>query len=136
MKTTTSNQSLPVALDAMASMSEYPFEVRPLSATEGGGFLIRYTDFKDCVSDGDTLEETLANGRAALADTVAALVSMGLPVPAANQGGVASGKFLARVPKTLHAQLVLRARSEGVSLNTLVLTFLAQSVGIQHTAYA
>jgi len=46
-----------------------------------------------------------------------------------NGGGVASGKFVARVPKTVHAQLATRAKAEGVSLNTLVLTFIAQGLG-------
>ena len=45
----------------------------------------------------------------------------GFPVPAPNGGGVASGKFVARVPKMIHAQLATRAKAEGVSLNTLVL---------------
>ena len=44
-------------------------------------------------------------------------------------GGTASGKFVARVPKTVHAQLTTRAKVEGVSLNTLVLTFIAQGLG-------
>jgi antitoxin HicB len=41
----------------------------------------------------------------------------------------ASGKFVARVPKSVHAKLVARAKAEGVSLNTLVLTFLAEGLG-------
>jgi antitoxin HicB len=36
---------------------------------------------------------------------------------------------VARVPKTVHAQLATRARAEGVSLNALVLTFIAQGLG-------
>jgi len=40
-----------------------------------------------------------------------------------------SGKFVQRVPKTLHAKLAALARQEGVSLNTLVLTFIAEGVG-------
>jgi antitoxin HicB len=50
-------------------------------------------------------------------------------VPAANGGGIASGKFVTRVPKTIHAQLTTRAKAEGVSLNTLVVAFLAQGLG-------
>jgi hypothetical protein len=61
--------------------------------------------------------------------TIAALKAKKLPVPSPNSGGVASGKFVARVPKTVHAQLATRAKAEGVSLNTLVLTFIAQGLG-------
>ena len=72
--------------------------------------------------------------RDALKATIAALKAKKLSVPPPNGGGVASGKFVARVPKTVHAQLAIRARSEGVSLNTLVLTFIAQGLGGTATA--
>lgn len=113
----------------MAKRIEYPFEIRPLSSDEGGGFLISYPDFSDCLSDGETVEEVLANGKDALKSTIAALKAKDLPVPAPNSGGVASGKFIARVPKTVHARLATRAKAEGVSLNALVLTFIAEGLG-------
>ena len=88
-----------------------------------------YPDFAECISDGETVEDAWKNGQDALQATITALESKGLPVAAANSGGVASGKFVARVPKTIHAQLATRARTEGVSLNTLVVTFIAQGLG-------
>jgi antitoxin HicB len=113
----------------MNDLSGYPFELRPLTVDEGGGFLISYPDFSECIADGETVEETIANGRAALAATIATLAARGFPVPAPSSGGVASGKFVARVPKSIHAQLAVRAKAEGVSLNTLVLTFIAEGLG-------
>ena len=113
----------------MNKLTDYPFEVRPLSAEEGGGYLISFPDFAECISDGETVDEAIESGRDALKATIAALKAKKLPVPAANSGGVASGKFVARVPKTVHAQLATRARAEGVSLNALVLTFMAQGLG-------
>ncbi len=113
----------------MRNLADYPFEIRPLSTDEGGGFLIAYPDFSDCISDGGTVDEALKHGQEALQATIATLQAKSLPVPAPNSGGVASGKFVARVPKTIHAQLSTRAKAEGVSLNTLVLTFIAQGLG-------
>jgi antitoxin HicB len=113
----------------MSKLADYPFEIRPLSAEEGGGFLISFPDFSECISDGETVDQALKNGREALKATIAALKARGHQVPVANAGAVASGKFVARVPKTVHAQLTTRARAEGVSLNTLVLTFIAQGLG-------
>jgi antitoxin HicB len=118
----------------MGNLSDYPFEIRPLTAAEGGGFLVSYPDFSECISDGETVEEAIANGRDALAATVAALQAKGFAVPAPNSGGVASGKFVARVPKTIHAQLATRAKAEGVSLNTLVLAFIAEGLGRRESA--
>jgi antitoxin HicB len=113
----------------MAKITDYPFEIRPLSEEDGGGFLVSFPDLAECISDGETIEEALANGHDALKATIAALKAKKLSVPSPNSGGVASGKFVARVPKTVHAQLATRAKAEGVSLNTLVLTFIAQGLG-------
>jgi antitoxin HicB len=40
-----------------------------------------------------------------------------------------SGRFVRRLPKSIHAKLADRAKAEGVSLNTLVLTFIAEGLG-------
>ncbi|MCW5220174.1 type II toxin-antitoxin system HicB family antitoxin [Verminephrobacter aporrectodeae] len=113
----------------MRNLDEYPFEIRPLTPEEGGGFLISYPDFSECISDGETVEEAIANGREALEGMIEALEFFERPVPLPSSGGVASGKFVTRVPKTTHAHLTTRAKSEGVSLNTLVLAFIAEGLG-------
>ena len=68
----------------MAKLTNYPFEVRPLAEDDGGGFLVSFPDFAECISDGETIEEALANGRDALKATIAALEAGQLPVPAPN----------------------------------------------------
>ncbi len=113
----------------MNDLSQYPFEIRPLPSAEGSGYLIPFPDFSDCISDGETPEEAIQNGMDALRETIAALESMSLPVPEPGYGGSYSGKFIQRVPKSLHARLSARAKQEGVSMNTLVNTFLAKSLG-------
>lgn len=113
----------------MAKNLDYPFEVRPLPDKDGGGYFISYLDFADCVSDGATVEEAIANGRRALRETIAALIEAGLQVPVPAGGAAVSGKFVARVPKSVHAKLSSRARAEGVSLNTLVVSLLAEGLG-------
>lgn len=107
--------------------SEYPFEIRPLSLDEGGGWLITYPDLPGCMSDGETPEEAIANGRDALAAWLKAAQESGREVP--RPGDLPSGKFIARIPRSLHARLVARARQEGVSMNALVSAFLAESLG-------
>ena len=114
----------------MKSFADYPFEIRLLSAAEGGGYLISYPDFSECLSDCETVEKAIGNGHDALLATIAA----DLPVPAPNSGGLASGKFVARVQKTIHAQPATRAKAEGGSLNTLLLTIIAEGLGCKHHA--
>ena len=45
---------------------EYPLEIRPLAKDEGGGWLITYSELPGCMSDGETPEEAIANGRDAV----------------------------------------------------------------------
>lgn len=125
-----------------AIVPPYPFEayahiIEPLSAEEGGGFLITFPDLPGCMSDGETEAEAIANGRDAFLCWVSAVADMDktIPSPTFRTAVTAlvelSGKFVQRVPKSIHAQLAARARQEGVSLNSLVLTFIAEGLGRQ-----
>jgi antitoxin HicB len=102
----------------------YPFEVRPLSKDEGGGFAISFPDLPGCSSDGDTPEEAIANGRDALASWLAAAKEFGQEIP--KPFSAVSGRFVQRIPRSLHARLIERAKAEGVSLNTLVVALVAE----------
>jgi antitoxin HicB len=117
----------------MRDLSQYPFEIRPLSEEDGGGFLISFTDFSECISDGETIAEAIENGMDALQETIAALESLNIPVPEPGSGGSYSGKFIQRVPKSIHARLAMRAKQEGVSMNSLVTSILAESLGRRET---
>ena len=72
----------------MAEVNDYPFEVRPLTEEEGGGYLVSFPDFRECISDGESVEEAVTNGRDALAVVIATLKDLGRPVPAPNSGVV------------------------------------------------
>ena len=60
---------------------EYRFTIRPLAADEGGGYLIEFPDLPGCMSDGETVEEALINGRDARSDWIPAMQEAGRPVP-------------------------------------------------------
>ena len=72
----------------MTKLTDYPFEVRPLADEDGGGYLISFPDFAECISDGETVEEALINGRDALKATIAALKAKKLSVPPPNGGEI------------------------------------------------
>ena len=118
----------------MKNLDQYPFEIRPLSEEDGGGYLITFPDFAECISDGESPDEAISNGMDALEETISALESMGLPVPAPNSGGAYSGKFIQRVPKSLHARLATKAKQEGISMNSLVVSFLSEGLGKREVA--
>ncbi len=116
--------------------SPYPFEayahvVAPLSEEDGGGYMITFPDLPGCMSDGDTLDEALVNGRDAFNTWIAVQVDLGrlIPEPTRYNEDGKPVKFVQRLPRSLHASLQARARVEGVSLNTLVLTLIAEGLG-------
>lgn len=74
----------------------YPFEMRLLTSDEGGGWLITFPDLPACMSDGETPEEAIINGRDAACAWLQAAEESGRDVPA--PGGSASGRFTAGVP--------------------------------------
>ncbi len=103
------------------------FEIRPLTREEGGGYLVEFPDYPGCVADGETPEQAMSEGRDALTAYLRTLEALGRPVPAT--GDIYGGQWRQRVPKSLHAALARRAEREGVSLNMLVTTMLAQGLG-------
>ncbi len=102
------------------------FEIKPLSEEDGGGYLIEFPDFPGCMADGATPEEAIHEGRDALLSYKRTLEELGREIP--DHGGAFAGQWRQRVPKSLHGDLVRRAHNEGVSLNTLVTTLLADGL--------
>ncbi|MCD6055136.1 MAG: hypothetical protein K0R12_98 [Gammaproteobacteria bacterium] len=114
-------------------MSEitYPMIIRPLSKEEGGGFLAEFPDLPGCMADGETIEEAIVQAHDALDSWLATAKLHGDPIPSSSSNY--SGQWRMRVPKSLHAALALRAKQEGVSLNMLAATLLAEGLGHRET---
>ena len=113
------------------SEPEYRFAVRPLTEEEGGGYLVEFPDLPGCKSDGETIEEAIANGEDAKRCWIAAMKEAGRPIPRPSVDPLEgySGKWQLRAPKSLHRRLAERAKREGVSLNTFAVTLLAEGLG-------
>ena len=107
------------------NFEDYAINVSPLPSEDGGGFMASIPDLPGCIADGATIDEAIAEARDAFnAWTTAEREDQGsLPQPKTY-----SGQFLQRIPKTLHMRLARRAASEGVSLNQVAATFLAEGM--------
>src|SRR5665213_1420287 len=108
------------------NLDAYQFTVRPLSKEEGGGYLVEYPDIPGCMSDGETVEEAVANGREALRDCVAVFGESGRKVP---KPGIEAAQWRQRLPRTLYSKLTVRAEHEGVSINSFVTAIIAEAIG-------
>ena len=114
-------------------MHGYTAVVRELRDSEGGGFLAEFPDLPGCVADGATREEALKNLDDAAEEWIAAAKRLGRTIPEPNTAEY-SGKWVQRVPKSLHRRLASEAKREGVSLNALTSTILAEGVGKRRVA--
>ncbi|MEW6186518.1 MAG: type II toxin-antitoxin system HicB family antitoxin [Thermodesulfobacteriota bacterium] len=112
---------------------EYAIEIKPLKKDEGGGFLVTFPDLPGCMADGETIDEAIVEAKDAFKCWMEAQKKWGREYPKPTATGT-SGKFVQRLPKSLHAKLVKRAKQEGVSLNTLVLALIAEGIGKREVA--
>ncbi len=111
-------------------LSLYQFTVRPLSKDEGGGFLVEYPDIPGCMSDGETVEEAITNGREALRDCLDVFAESGRKIP---KPSVEAAQWRQRLPRSLYAKLTKQAEKEGVSINSLVTAIIAEAIGAKRT---
>ena len=88
--------------------------------------MVEYPDIPGCMSDGETVEEAIANGRDALRDCMGVFRESGRKIP---KPGVQAAQWPQRVPRTRYAKLTKEAEREGVSINSFVTAIIAEAIG-------
>ncbi|MBE0068672.1 type II toxin-antitoxin system HicB family antitoxin [Thermoanaerobacterium thermosaccharolyticum] len=116
------------SLDYYLSL-KYPFKIEVLSENDGGGFFITYPDLPGCMSDGKTLEETIAMGEDAKKAWIKTRYknNMEIPEPFSSEDRF-NGRITLRTPKSLHRELVKAADEEGTSLNQYIIYLLSKGL--------
>ncbi len=114
----------------MRTIDEYmrlPYTMEIVPDTEEGGYAVRFPSLKGCLSAGETVEEVIRNAEDAKREWITAALEDGTPVPEPDDGEEYSGQFKLRIPKSLHRQLALNAKREGVSMNQYCVYLLSQA---------
>lgn len=102
---------------------------RELIPDPEGGWFVRIKELPGCMSQGDTPEEAIRMIEDAMRGWLEAELRKGSPIPEPRVEEEYSGKFVIRVPKSLHRKLAELAEREGVSLNQWINAALAEAVG-------
>ncbi len=94
---------------------------------ENGSFFIKIKELPGCMSEGDTLQEAYDMILDAMKDwiTVALEKGQNIPLPETVTKNTYSGKFMTRIPISLHKRLVENAKKNNVSLNAYINSLLA-----------
>jgi antitoxin HicB len=96
---------------------------------DGKGYVARVVELPGCMTQADSFEELGAMIEDAMRAWIETAIENGKPVPEPRRPDEYSGKFVTRLPKSLHRDVSMAAVREGVSLNAYVASTLARSVG-------
>lgn len=108
---------------------DYSVEIRKLRKEEGGGYLasIPQLGSKAFCADGRTINKALEGLKQVKRLLFSDYLDRGVPIPEpeAETESLFSGKFVIRIPVTLHRELVETTRKQNISLNQLILHLLS-----------
>ncbi len=108
----------------------YTLEIQRDEGDGFSGWFARVRELPGCMTQAEQFEELGPMIEDAMRAWIETALEDGQPVPEPRQQIEYSGKFVLRVPRSLHRQLVETAEAEGVSLNQLCSTLLAQGIGM------
>jgi len=104
----------------------YNIVLRHVEDDSGSYYFATVQELSGCMSDGETVDEAYENIREAMEGWIETKLESGFSVPEPINPEKYSGKFVVRLPKSLHAKLAMEAEKEGVSLNQHALYKLAR----------
>lgn len=78
------------------------------------------------MSDGETIEEAIQNGREAIRACLDVFEETGRPI---SKPIASPAQWRQRLPRTLYSKLSKQAAVEGVSINSLVTAIIAEAIG-------
>ena len=107
---------------------DYEIKIRKLSEEEGGGWFAEIPLLPGCMSDGESVEETVENLNKAKKEWIEASLELGRIIPEPTTEDF-SGQLRVRMPKSLHRTLSQMAKEENVSLNQLIIHHLSRGIG-------
>ena len=99
----------------------YHIIIQNITDESGSYYFATVREFDGCMSHGDTYAEAFENIQEAMMGWVETKLENGFSVPEPIDDNQYSGKFVLRLPKSLHARLAMEAEQEGVSLNQYAL---------------
>ena len=99
-----------------------------IEADAAGGYVGYVAELKGCITQAETKAELLDLLEDAKRCWLEAALEEGLTIPKPRSEENFSGKFNLRLPKSLHRELALSAKAEGVSLNQLAVCLIASGL--------
>lgn len=114
----------------------YTTEITRDNNPENPGWVAQVVELPGCFTQADTFEELEGMIEDAMRSWITTALEDGQPIPEPREDERYSGKFIVRIPRSLHRQLAEQAEREEISLNQFVGTLLAGAVGFPTKEYS
>jgi len=102
-----------------------------------GDFVARIPELPGCLAHGESESVAIENLRTAQRFWIEEALAAGSAIPEPEDDScLPSGKWVQRVPRRLHRDLVNAARRDNVSLNQLVTSMLSEALAVTSCSYA
>ncbi len=111
---------------------EYPFNV--IAAPDTGGYVVTFPDLPGCATHVERIEDIGAVANEIRRLWIRTEYEDGANIPEPSYPEEYSGKFVVRLPRSLHRRLAESAEREGVSLNQYVVMLLSGGDAEQRVA--
>lgn len=93
-----------------------------------GGYVAEIEELPGCMTQAETLDDALKAVEDARQLWIKTAYEEGQDIPLPRDIEEYSGKFMVRIPRSLHRNLIRAAKREGVSLNQYVTSLLAAGI--------
>ncbi len=104
----------------------YNFVVKKVLNENGVSYIGKVLELENCICEDLTVEGVSKKIFKVFETYIESQLDEGLQIPEPVGDENYSGKFNVRLPKSLHRQLIIEAKEEGVSLNQYVLYKLSR----------
>ena len=103
----------------------YNIIVKKITDESGTYYMADVLEFDGCIGTGESYSEAYQDVLEAMEGWIETKLENGFTIPEPIETEKFSGKFVLRLPKSLHKELSVKAAKEGVSLNQYALYKLA-----------
>lgn len=107
---------------------ELSYRMEIVKDMDEGGYVVSFPDLPGCLSSGETIESAIANAEDAKKCWFEAALEEGIEINLPSDAiDNYSGQFKLRMPRSLHRELMINARKEGISMNQYCVYLLSQN---------
>lgn len=107
----------------------YTVQIIPQMEEDGTTYFAKVQELPGCMTEADSYVEAAEMIQDAMRGWIEIALEDGREIPQPKLTDDYSGKFVVRLPRSLHRDVAMAAEQDAVSLNQFIVTTLARQIG-------